>query len=196
MIHEIKPANYRFILKYLHYQRSKTIILPQILSNINKTQRIIDIGSGTCHVCNELELRGFDITPIDIKDKSLIGNIHPVVYNGSKIPFSNNSFDVALILTVLHHTINQEEIIREAMRVAKRIIIMEDVYESRLEKYITYFFDCIGNFEFKNHPHSNRTDSGWLIIFERLGLRVTQKTVKKSVFVFRHATYFLEDKSV
>jgi 2-polyprenyl-3-methyl-5-hydroxy-6-metoxy-1,4-benzoquinol methylase len=111
MIHVIKPNKYRFILKYLHSQRSKNVILPQIKNEINKTDRIIDIGSGTCHVCNELEVKGYDITPIDIKDKSLIGNIHPVVYNGSKIPFSNNAFDVALILTVLHHTINQEEIL-------------------------------------------------------------------------------------
>jgi SAM-dependent methyltransferase len=186
---------YRFLAKYLHSRRSRIVILPQIKKQIKETDRVIDIGAGTCYVCKELEIRGIDVTPIDIKNKSMVNEIRPIVYDGSNIPFPNNHFDVALILTVLHHTINQEEIIREAKRVAKRLIIMEDVYENRLERYLTYFFDCIGNFEFKGHPHSNRTDQGWLKLFDKLGLRVMSRTKTNSVFVFTHATYCLEEKS-
>jgi ubiquinone/menaquinone biosynthesis C-methylase UbiE len=36
----------------------------------------------------------------------------PVLYDGKKMPFKDNVFDAALLITVLHHTPDPESIVR------------------------------------------------------------------------------------
>ncbi|MCH2440074.1 MAG: class I SAM-dependent methyltransferase [Candidatus Poseidoniia archaeon] len=42
--------------------------------------------------------------------------LDPVIFDGKQIPFEDDAFDLAIVLTVLHHTSNPEEVLREAMR--------------------------------------------------------------------------------
>jgi SAM-dependent methyltransferase len=48
-----------------------------------------------------------------------------VVADAHRTPFSSNSFDVALVQSVLHHDDNPRDLIREALRLAPQIIIHE-----------------------------------------------------------------------
>ena len=48
----------------------------------------------------------------------LVGDAH-------QLPFSDNSFDVALVQSILHHDDNPKDVIREAFRVAPEIVIHE-----------------------------------------------------------------------
>jgi ubiquinone/menaquinone biosynthesis C-methylase UbiE len=48
-----------------------------------------------------------------------------LVCDAHDIPFADNSFDVALVQSILHHDNNPKDIIREAFRVAPEIIIHE-----------------------------------------------------------------------
>jgi ubiquinone/menaquinone biosynthesis C-methylase UbiE len=48
----------------------------------------------------------------------LVGDAH-------KLPFPTNSFDVALVQSILHHDDNPKDVIREAFRVAPEIVIHE-----------------------------------------------------------------------
>jgi ubiquinone/menaquinone biosynthesis C-methylase UbiE len=48
----------------------------------------------------------------------LVGDAH-------QLPFPNNSFDVALVQSILHHDDNPRDVIREAFRVAPKIVIHE-----------------------------------------------------------------------
>jgi ubiquinone/menaquinone biosynthesis C-methylase UbiE len=50
--------------------------------------------------------------------KFLVGDAH-------QLPFSDNSFDVALVQSILHHDDNPKDVIREAFRVAPEIVIHE-----------------------------------------------------------------------
>ena len=54
-----------------------------------------------------------------------------VQYHGSKLPYSNGSFDVVLAETVLHHAAsNATELLREMNRVSARyVIVSEDILE-------------------------------------------------------------------
>jgi ubiquinone/menaquinone biosynthesis C-methylase UbiE len=159
---------------------------------LNHKENILDFGAGSCSVCRLLRKKGFKIVPLDIHNLSLADEIKPYLYDGEKIPFKDNSFDTALILTVLHHTSHPKEIIKEVMRVAKRIIIIEEIYRSRLQKYLTFIYDSIFNFEFFGHPHSNKRDLEWKAIFNELNLKLVD-TKYDSYFLFiRRVAYCLE----
>lgn len=129
-------------------------IVGKVAPHLLPGDKIIDIGAAFCLIDEELLRRNFNVTPVDIVDLSLTSRVKPIIYDGKRLPFRNDSFDVALLLTVLHHTPNPELILKEAGRVAKKIIIMEDVFDNPLQKYLTFAMDGIVNLEFINHPHS------------------------------------------
>ncbi|HZY43535.1 MAG TPA: methyltransferase domain-containing protein, partial [Anaerolineae bacterium] len=138
--------------------------------------------------------QGHTVTTLDIVDKSWVPALTPQIFDGKQLPFADNSFDVALLLTVLHHIPCPDDTLIEARRVAQRIIIVEDVFESLAEKWATWIGDSWLNMEIFGHPHSNRNDQGWRETFARYGLRVLhthQQFLWFFPFRFRLATYVL-----
>ncbi len=93
-------------------------------------ESILDIGSGNCGLNLLLKNQGRDITGVDIANKSAFPEIEPVIYDGITLPFEDNEFDVVQLITVLHHIKDPEQTVREAIRVGKKIIIMEDIFEN------------------------------------------------------------------
>jgi SAM-dependent methyltransferase len=170
--------------------------LTRIRNYLRLDDRILDIGTGAGSVCILLETEGYNVTPLDVYDRTLTERIKPVMYDGNTIPYSEKSFDTALIATVLHHTEDPRTILSEAKRVASNIVIIEDVYTNVFQKYLTFIFDSLFNFEFRGHPHSNKTDSEWKELFEELGLTLKGSRYDRFLYFFRQATYCLEHDSI
>lgn len=158
---------------------------------LKEGDRVLDFGCGLGGISEKLISDGYDVVSLDVKNVSLT-DVEPVIYDGKKIPFEDNSFDVALVLTVLHHTVDPEKILEEVGRVAKRIVVIEDVYDSLVGKYITFFFDSLFNLEFSGHPHSNKSDEEWKKCFKRLGFSLVREDKKRSMVFFEHGIYILE----
>ena len=186
--------NNKFFKKPLYSlsrNRSKKVV-SKISKYLKNGDSVLDIGAGTCNICEILNKKKFNATPLDIKNLSLVDKIKPVIYNGEIIPFNNDNFDISLILFVLHHTDEPEKIILEAMRVSKRIIIAEDIYTNIFNKYLTYTADCFLNQEFINHPHSNKSDAEWKSLFKKFGLELKETQYKNWHFGIKHAIYYLQ----
>ena len=166
--------------------------IERISEYLSPKDKILDIGTGPGSVCLLMNGDGYNVTPIDVIDQTLSPEIAPEIYNGKKPPYNNSSFDTALILTVLHHTSNPEEILLEAKRVADKIIIIEDIYTNPIQRYLTYFVDSIVNMEFSGHPHSNKSDNEWKDVFIELGLKLKAAKYSRFLLFFRQATYYLE----
>lgn len=162
---------------------------------LNKKDQILDIGSGTCNVYEVLSDKGYKVVPLDVQNLSFVDHIDPIIYDGDKIPFNDNKFDKSLILTVLHHTPEPEKIIKEAKRVSKSIIIMEDIYTSWFHKYLTYFFDSLVNLEFIGHPHTNKSDAEWKKVFKKLDLKLVNTEYINSFIFIKQVVYYLEKTS-
>jgi SAM-dependent methyltransferase len=152
---------------------------------------IVDIGAGTCNVFEVLTERGHRVTPVDVKPMSIVPGVVACNYNGRDLPFSDGRFDVALLITVLHHAEDPDRVVAEAARVARRLIVMEDLVGGGAHTRWTHFVDSVTNFEFRGHPHSNRSDAAWQALFRSLGLRIASLRYHKSFGGMRHATYHL-----
>jgi len=170
----------------------KNDILRKIVVYLKKEDKILDLGCGNCNVSKDLIGNGYDVTPIDIKNKSFFNDIAPVIYDGKKLPYNNNYFDIVLVTTVLHHTKDPVSVLVEAMRVSKRLIVMEDLYESRVQKYLTFIMDSLVNFEIFGHPHGNKTQKEWNDIFKNLGLKILDVNTHKFWKFFITCTFYLE----
>jgi len=156
----------------------------------------IEIGSGPGSVLSVMRKKNYYVDGLDIADNAFRDDLRPKVYNGEVMPFSNKTYDTALLLTVLHHTPDPDAILREAARIANRIVIIEDVYNNRLMEILTKAFDSLMNLEFFGHPHSNRTDGEWQESFGRLGLTVRHKCVYRVGGIFKQAVYVLHSDKV
>ena len=153
---------------------------------------ILDVGSGTGNVTELLRAAGWPVTPLDVEDLTFASGIRPQLYDGQRMPFEDAAFDVALLVTVLHHVADPIPVLREAARVARRVIVIEDIYDGAARRYATYAIDSLLTLEFTGHPHSNRTDAGWRATFAELGLRLRAARYRGSMLVLRHALYCVD----
>lgn len=172
-------------------KRAKELI-SRISPYLNRDDKILDIGAGSCHIARELQLLGQEVVPIDVANHSFLEGLEPMIYDGKTLPFSDKQFDLAILITVLHHTPNPEEIIAEAVRVAKRVIVIEDVVRNPLHSWLTKIWDSILNLEFFDHPHSNKTDCQWRNIFSANNLHIADTQQRWSFLVMWQVTYYLE----
>ena len=193
----MKYYNKNELLKKIIYKfaRKRAEIIYNALEGfIRKEEIILDVGCGSCNIIEILKERNYNVVPLDIGDNSIIEGINPVVYDGEKMPFKENTFDKSMILAVLHHTNQQKILIKEVMRVTKkRIIIIEYVYTNKIDKLVTKFVDSLINLEF-NGIQSNRTDSEWRNFFNTNGLRIVNVKFLKRYLVFKPVIYELEIK--
>jgi ubiquinone/menaquinone biosynthesis C-methylase UbiE len=159
---------------------------------INPGDTLLEVGSGPGSVVQTLRARGHNVTPLDIADSAFEPSLTPVVYQGGVMPFEGEQFDTALVLTTLHHTPDPDAILREAARVARRVIVIEDVFETRWQEAYTKFADSLTNMEFLGHPHSNRNDAHWQQSFAQLGLTLAHRRIYGLLKLFRQAVYVLD----
>lgn len=163
-------------------------VIPHLMPNTN----ILDIGCGNGLVTANLRQYKFEVTPIDVGDLSILETVKPIVYDGETMPFANQTFDNALLLTVLHHTDTPQKILEETKRVAKRIIIIEDIYSNVIQKHMTYAMDTLVNLGHSNMTYQNKSDKEWKACFEQLGLKLVSESSKSVLLFFRQATYVVE----
>jgi len=179
------------------YEKRANQIVKRISPFINKKGKILDIGTGTGFVANGIkEAKNKNITCVDVRLNPLCKLKPVIIYDGKKLPFSDESFDTSLLIAVLHHCNYPLRVLDEAIRVsAKRIILMEDLFEGRIEKWLTLIEDSIVNWEFRGHPHSNKSESDWLEVFKQKNLKLVNFEKFKLVcagFPFRLGIFVLE----
>ncbi len=159
---------------------------------LSKQSALLEMGSGPGSVLQILRENGHHTQAIDIHDSSFDNTLRPILYNGKTLPFKDDSFDAVLLLTMLHHTPDPDAILREALRVAPQLYIIEDIYTSPWHARFTKLADSITNLEFWNHPHSNKDDQGWRDCFKRLHLKLIHSSHKPMAVFFLQALYIVE----
>ncbi len=172
-----------------------TPLAQEVLPYLEKDKPILDIGCGPGNVCKELTARGFCVTPLDVKNLSFVEGVTPLIYDGKTIPFPGGAFRTSLLITVLHHTHNPVALVKEAKRVSKEIVIIEEIYKNPIQKYLTFAMDSLTNLDLINLPHTNKTDNEWKRIFNDLGLDLVSVHTRKMCKIFLSTTYYLKRRN-
>ncbi|OLV18078.1 hypothetical protein BOO71_0007291 [Deinococcus marmoris] len=97
-----------------------------------------------------------------------------VLYDGSTLPFPDCSFDAVLLAFVLHHCPHPVAVLREAARVSRRVLVLEDGNGEFPPNRLDRVTDALINLEF-GHPHGERSRLEWLGMFAACGLGVEQE---------------------
>lgn len=105
-----------------------------ILQRCNIGEKILDVGSTDGWVFNQTQFRPY-ITSIDL-DKYDIPNFYQM--DAHHLDFSDKSFDTIILGEILEHVKDPIQVLKEAKRVGKRILITVPDEKNWDEKYFPY----------------------------------------------------------
>ncbi len=157
---------------------------------LHPNSRVLDIGCGSGAISRILQASQ-DVIPLDVKDWSLYPGIRPLLFDGKSIPLADQSVETALFITVLHHTSKPLTLLLEARRVARYVIIVEDVISSSWNRRWTFWVDNLLNLEFRHHPHANASHDDWRRIFRGLGFQLKAFQFHRTILGVQLGYYFL-----
>jgi SAM-dependent methyltransferase len=135
--------------------------------------RILDVGCGDGLISAVLQsrrpdliLRGIDVLPRNHT------HIPVEIFDGSLIPFADQSFDTVLFSDVLHHTPDPAILLREARRVSAHSVLLKDHNRNGLAASARLrFMDYVGNSRFGVAlPYNYWTDAQWRDAWQEIGL--------------------------
>jgi SAM-dependent methyltransferase len=162
-------------------KRRIAVIAEEVAVLLPINARVLDIGTGDGKLAAALRrLRGdVTIVGVDVLRRG-VGGASYVEYDGRSLPFRDSSFDAALLIDVLHHTLDAETLLREASRVAGRIILKDHLRLGVFAAATLRFMDRVGN---ERHgvslPCIYRSPAEWDELFGTLRL---QKSLEKRSF--------------
>ena len=155
--------------------RRVRVLCEQLLPLIPPSSVLLDVGGGDWRLAAELMRERPDLVVSGLEVTVRPGAAFPVdVYEGKSFPMPDRSFDVVLLVDVLHHTDDPAVLLREASRVARISILIKDHLADRfLARPTLRFMDRIGNSRFGiSLPYNYWPKGKWLETFRALGLRV------------------------
>lgn len=102
--------------------------LSELLSaTIPRSCTVLDVGSGDGKLAWSLLQRRPDLTiegvDVLLQERTAI----PVKsFDGANLPYADSTFDAVMLVDVLHHMLEPEALLREALRVARQWLIVKD----------------------------------------------------------------------
>ncbi len=139
---------------------------------------MLDVGCGDGAVGAAMMERCGGLTVTGIEVQEFPETQIPIrLYDGTRIPFPDASFDIVTATDVLHHTADMRVILREMARVSRKWVIIKDhtVYGLPSRLWISAI-DFVTNVPFGipceyNYP----TLDEWHAHFEAVGLRIASQ---------------------
>ncbi|MBU3968908.1 methionine biosynthesis protein MetW [Patescibacteria group bacterium] len=135
--------------------------------------RVLDIGCGDglfLEMLKNVTSEGVDISEEGIKkciEKGL--NVFLCDFSKDRLPFSDNEFDYVVMLDVLEHLYVPEELLKEAIRVSKKYVIISVPNFSSLPARVQTLFGGV--------PENNRPKKGHVYWFN---LKILEEMLKNN----------------
>ncbi len=148
-------------------------IVETFASAIEPNRRILDIGAGKGLLAEEMTRRfNARVTLMDVA-KYNQSALPLTVCDSRTLAFADNSFDYALLSFVLHHSPNPDQMMREALRVARHVIVIENDVRGTLRGWLTQALDSWPAIQYGTPPcYFTRSRERWLAWFAQFPVQV------------------------
>lgn len=176
----------------------------KIAPHLERGQAVLDLGAGTGFISGWLTDRvGIRATLTDVvayrnRDRSMP---FIVLDDPFQVPVPDRSFDVVMMLFVLHHVDrfeDQERLLDEALRITRqRLIVLEDTPTSRVDRAFNVFWDRLLNLRHRVPcPFTFRTAEEWVRGFKERDLSIvhsdTYRPLWPTLGMYHHSSFILD----
>ncbi|MFY9949134.1 MAG: class I SAM-dependent methyltransferase, partial [Candidatus Sulfotelmatobacter sp.] len=152
---------------------------------VPQSARVLDVGCGDGLIAAALQSRRTDlvITGIDVLPRSHT-SIAVDMFDGSSIPFDDQSFDLVLFSDVLHHTSDPAILLREARRVSSQNVLIKDHNRNGLLAGPRLrLMDWVGNARFGVAlPYNYWSERQWHEAWRIIGLKPEQTVTRIGLY--------------
>jgi SAM-dependent methyltransferase len=146
-----------------------------LVSCVPPDATVLDIGCGDGSIAHAMLQRRPDlsITGVDVLVRPET-RIPVIGYDGSTLPFADDSFDAVCLVDVVHHADDPQQLLGEAARVSRdRVLIKDHVADGVLARPTLRVMDWVGNARHGVRlPYNYLTCAEWLDHIGRSGASV------------------------
>lgn len=169
----------------LVFDRRVDVLARELAAQIPAGARVLDIGCGSGDIAAAIMSRRPDVkiegVDVLVRPETRI----PVkAYDGQTLPHPDASFDVAMMVDVLHHTDDPAAVLAEAKRVAKQGVLVKDHFRDGVLAGATLrFMDWVGNAPHGVRlPYNYLSKREWNGIWSDLGLAPQQLRERLGIY--------------
>lgn len=148
---------------------------------------VLDVGCGDGLITGSIMKSRPDIiiTGLDVMARPEAG-VPVRVFDGVTIPYGDKSSDAVIFVDTIHHAAEQEKLIMEAARIARKAVIVKDhLLDGFMAGQTLRFMDRVGN---RRHgvdiPYRYWTEAKWRSVFDEAGLVVEQWKTDLGLYPF------------
>lgn len=161
-----------------------------IQAQIPRGSQVLDVGAWSGYLGPLLrDRRDCDVLGVDVVNANKT-DVPFEVFDGKALPVESNSFDVILLLYVLHHAADDEPLLLEANRVLRDdgcLLVAEDSVDTLWDRLVTVGFHVwLWLVTKMGQDGTFRTTDQWQQRFRKMGFRV-----KKTIALGHHLGRFL-----
>jgi SAM-dependent methyltransferase len=143
-----------------------------LLDKIPKSDIALDYGSGDGWFSREIARSGLVRKVVSVDVLAWPGLINkPVLFDGSRLPFADETFDITYAIDVLHHCPDPRRAIEEVLRCTRQYFLVKDhTYRHVVDWLGLALMDELGNRRFGvPSPHRYQRQWNWNAHFETNG---------------------------
>jgi SAM-dependent methyltransferase len=181
---------------YVHRRRA-SVLRDHLTELLPKNATVLDVGCGDGLISDLIMQKRPDvkIRGVDTLRRSQT-QIPVECFDGEVIPYGDGSFEVTMFVDVLHHTMDPMILLQEAVRVARKAVIIKDhICDGLLDDLTLRLMDQVGN---ARHgvtiPYNYWSQQKWFEAVDTLGLRIT--TWKKDLGLYPFPACWVFDRSL
>jgi 2-polyprenyl-3-methyl-5-hydroxy-6-metoxy-1,4-benzoquinol methylase len=144
----LKQAFYQVHRQTVQVPRA-TRITEAFAQLVGRAESLLDVGAGDGAIAADVAQRinAARVAGVDVLVRP-VTVIEVISYDGERLPFEDESFEVVTISDVLHHCAKPKDVLRECLRVASRCVVVKDHFRfGPLSNAMLLALDIVGNAE-------------------------------------------------
>lgn len=169
----------------LVYGRRIEVLARHLAELMPRNGTVLDVGSGDGLLDKRVESERPDLRMYGV-DVLVRPKTHIPVrqFDGILLPFADDAFDAVMMIDVLHHAHDQQALLREVSRVAKRSVVIKDHNaDGVLAQPTLRFMDWVGNARHGvSLPYAYWSAERWRKEFRHAGLRVSTQRSRLGLY--------------